>query len=30
MEELCGAPVHLVSTGPDRNENIVVRHPWEA
>jgi adenylosuccinate synthase len=30
MEELCGAPVHLVSTGPERHENIVIRHPYEA
>jgi len=27
MEALCGAPVHLVSTGPDRVENIIVKHP---
>jgi adenylosuccinate synthase len=27
MEALCGAPVHLVSTGPDRKENIIIRHP---
>jgi adenylosuccinate synthase len=29
MEELCGAPVHIVSTGPDRNENIVIRYPFD-
>ena len=29
MEDLCGAPVHLVSTGPERNENIVIRYPYE-
>ena len=29
MEALCGAPVHMVSTGPDRKENIVIRHPME-
>jgi adenylosuccinate synthase len=29
MEELCGAPVHLVSTGPERTENIVIRYPYE-
>jgi len=27
MEALCGAPVHMVSTGPDRVENIVIQHP---
>ena len=27
MEALCGAPVHLVSTGPDRLENIIIKHP---
>jgi len=27
MEQLTGAPVHMVSTGPDRNENIIVQHP---
>ena len=29
MEALCGAPVHMVSTGPDRNESIIIRHPME-
>lgn len=27
MESLCGAPVHMISTGPDRIENIVIHHP---
>ena len=27
MESLCGAPVHMVSTGPDRKENIIIKHP---
>jgi len=27
MEALCGAPVHMVSTGPDRVENIIIQHP---
>jgi adenylosuccinate synthase len=27
MEALCGAPIHMVSTGPDRTENIVLQHP---
>ena len=28
VQELAGCPVHLVSTGPDRNENIILRHPF--
>jgi adenylosuccinate synthase len=28
MEELCGAPVHIVSTGPERSENIVIKYPF--
>jgi adenylosuccinate synthase len=28
MEELCGAPVHIVSTGPDRAENIIIKYPF--
>jgi adenylosuccinate synthase len=27
MEALCGAPVHMISTGPERKENIIIRHP---
>ena len=27
MESLCGAPVHMVSTGPDRKEIIIIQHP---
>lgn len=27
MEALCGAPVHMISTGPDRKENIIIEHP---
>ncbi|HLR16304.1 MAG TPA: adenylosuccinate synthase [Alcanivoracaceae bacterium] len=30
LEELTGAPVDIVSTGPDRNETIVLRHPFDA
>ncbi len=30
MAQLCGVPVDVVSTGPDRNETIVVRHPFDA
>jgi adenylosuccinate synthase len=29
MEDLCGAPVHIVSTGPDRSENIVIQYPFD-
>jgi len=29
MESLCGAPVHVVSTGPERNENIVRKYPFD-
>jgi adenylosuccinate synthase len=29
MERLCGAPVHIVSTGPDRNENIINQYPFD-
>lgn len=30
LEELCGAPVDIVSTGPDRIETIVLRNPYDA
>jgi adenylosuccinate synthase len=29
MEELCGVPADIISTGPDREETIVRRHPFE-
>jgi adenylosuccinate synthase len=29
MEVLCGAPVHIVSTGPDRRENIIIKYPFD-
>ncbi len=29
LEEACGAPIALVSTGPDRDETIVLSHPFE-
>jgi adenylosuccinate synthase len=29
IEELVGAPVDIISTGPDRVETIVLRHPFE-
>jgi adenylosuccinate synthase len=27
IERLSGAPVHMISTGPDRSENIILKHP---
>ena len=29
LEELVGVPVHMISTGPDRNETIMIKHPFE-
>jgi adenylosuccinate synthase len=29
IEELCGVPADLISTGPDREETIVMRHPYD-
>jgi adenylosuccinate synthase len=29
LEELVGAPVDIISTGPDRCETIIVRHPFD-
>jgi adenylosuccinate synthase len=29
MEELSGVPIHIISTGPDRSENIILQHPLE-
>jgi adenylosuccinate synthase len=29
MEQLAGVPIDIVSTGPDRAETIVLRHPFE-
>ncbi len=29
VEELCEVPVDIISTGPDREETIVMRHPFE-
>jgi adenylosuccinate synthase len=28
IEELCETPIHIISTGPDRNETIIRRHPF--
>jgi adenylosuccinate synthase len=30
IEELCAVPVDIISTGPDRDETIVMRHPFDA
>ncbi len=29
MEEICGVPIAIISTGPDRDETIVLRNPFE-
>jgi adenylosuccinate synthase len=29
VEDLCGTPIDIVSTGPDRDETLVLRHPFE-
>jgi adenylosuccinate synthase len=29
VEQLAGVPIDLISTGPDRNETIILRHPFE-
>jgi adenylosuccinate synthase len=29
IEELCAVPVDLISTGPERDETIVMRHPFD-
>ena len=29
IEELAGVPIDLISTGPDREETIVRRHPFD-
>jgi adenylosuccinate synthase len=29
IEEICGVPVDMISTGPDREETIVLRHPFK-
>lgn len=30
LEELTGVPIDIISTGPDRNETIVLRNPYDA
>lgn len=29
MEAICGVPIDIISTGPDREETIVLRHPFK-
>lgn len=29
LEELVGVPIHIVSTGPERNQNVFRKHPFE-
>jgi adenylosuccinate synthase len=26
---VCGVPIDVISTGPDRDETIVMRHPFD-
>ena len=29
IQDLCGVPIHIVSTGPERDETILLKHPFE-
>jgi adenylosuccinate synthase len=29
MSEVCGAPIDMISTGPDRDQTILLRHPFK-
>jgi len=29
LEQICGVPVDMISTGADRKETIVIRHPFK-
>jgi adenylosuccinate synthase len=29
IEGLCGVPVDIISTGPERDETILLRHPFQ-
>jgi adenylosuccinate synthase len=29
IEEVVGIPIDMVSTGPDRDETILLRHPYQ-
>ena len=28
IEEVCGAPIAIISTGPDRDATILLQHPF--
>ncbi len=30
VEELCGVPIDVISTGPDRSETLILRHPFDS
>jgi adenylosuccinate synthase len=30
IEEICGVPIDMISTGPDREETIVLRDPFKS
>ena len=30
IEEICGVPIDIVSTGPDRAETIILKHPFDS
>jgi adenylosuccinate synthase len=29
LQDLCGVPIHIISTGPERDETILLKHPFE-
>ena len=29
IEAITGIPIHIVSTGPERDETILIKHPFE-
>jgi adenylosuccinate synthase len=29
VEQLCGTPIDIISTGPDREQTVIKRHPFE-
>jgi len=30
IEEICGVPIDIISTGPDRDETMILRHPFDS
>lgn len=30
VEEICGVPIDIISTGPDRDETMILRHPFDS